>query len=137
MSDLSLVCESPIERLLFDELSKRCTFARDSVGDIVGRGDGFVVYPQFNVPPYRLDFAVVATDGGDRPRKVDVEVDGHEFHERTKEQAAHDKARDRLLQSRDWKVLRFTGSEVFQDAALCVHEALTAVLGKPIRRPWE
>lgn len=43
-----------------------------------------------------------------------VEVDGHEFHERTKEQAARDKSRDRYLTSNGYTIFRFTGSEVYR-----------------------
>jgi very-short-patch-repair endonuclease len=53
-----------------------------------------------------------------------VECDGHDFHERTKEQAASDKARDRALQALGMRVLRFTGSEIWSDPLVCAREAL-------------
>jgi very-short-patch-repair endonuclease len=65
----------------------------------------------------RIDFAIPSI-------KIAIEVDGHDFHERTKEQAQRDKARDRALQILGWKPLRFTGSEVFRDAATCAGEVL-------------
>jgi very-short-patch-repair endonuclease len=46
--------------------------------------------------------------------RLAVEVDGHEFHEKTKDQAARDKRRDRELQQEGWNVFRFTGSEVWR-----------------------
>jgi very-short-patch-repair endonuclease len=55
--------------------------------------------------------------------KVDVEVDGHEWHERTKEQAARDRGRDRALALDGWIVVRFTGAEVHCNAAACAKEA--------------
>lgn len=64
---------------------------------------------------YRLDFAVTHA-------RIAVEVDGHDFHERTKEQAARDKSRDRALQAEGWRVLRFTGSEVWNDPRRCAKE---------------
>jgi hypothetical protein len=57
---------------------------------------------------------------------VAVEIDGHEFHDRTKEQAAKDRARDRWLLSDHFgpdAVIRFTGSEVFSDPSRCAQEA--------------
>lgn len=51
--------------------------------------------------------------------KLVVELDGHDFHEKTKEQAAHDKKRDRWLQLKGYAVLRFTGSEVFAEPVAC------------------
>jgi hypothetical protein len=65
---------------------------------------------------YRLDFAVCGVFYGENDTRVlvDLEVDGHDFHERTKEQAERDKERDRDLQSIGWHVARFTGSEVYR-----------------------
>ncbi len=51
-----------------------------------------------------------------------VELDGHDFHEKTKEQASKDKARDRAMQKEGWAVLRFTGSDVFADPERCLAE---------------
>jgi len=63
----------------------------------------------------RIDLAFAACRQSGPPLYVALEFDGHEFHERTKEQARRDKARDRGLQILGWRVLRFTGSEVWRD----------------------
>lgn len=60
--------------------------------------------------------------------RVAVEVDGHEFHEKTKEQAQHDKARDRELQRCGLTVFRFTGSEVFRDPFAVAAEVIEHAL---------
>lgn len=60
--------------------------------------------------------------------KLAVELDGHDFHERTKEQAARDKGRDRLFQLHGWTVARFTGAEVYADAHRCVLTTMRMVL---------
>lgn len=75
---------------------------------------------------YRLDFGLRLVDTHeDRPAIfVAVECDGHDFHERTREQAARDRARDRDLQSIGWIVARFTGSEIFRDPRECARAAL-------------
>ena len=67
---------------------------------------------------YRADFAFLA-DG----IRIAVELDGHDFHERSKEQAKRDKSRDRAFTRAGWSILRFTGSEVHADAESCVDEA--------------
>lgn len=54
--------------------------------------------------------------------KFVVECDGHAFHEKTKEQAAQDKRRDRTLQSLGFKVFRFTGMEINNDVLSCAEE---------------
>lgn len=91
------------------------------------RVDAIVIQPE--MPPFRPDFLIwrVYADptGGDpmtSPKAI-VECDGHEFHERTKEQAKNDKSRDRHLQSLGYYVLRFTGSELWKDPKRCAREA--------------
>mgnify|MGYP003580046510 CR=1 FL=1 len=59
-----------------------------------------------------------------KPRWMIVECDGHEFHERTKQQARRDKQRDRFFQSIGYKVLRFTGSEIWADPDECASEII-------------
>lgn len=57
------------------------------------------------------------------PRLI-VEVDGHEFHEKTKEQAKKDKERDRNLQIEGFRVMHFTGSEVFHKSYECAKQVI-------------
>lgn len=113
------VVESPIEGKFLVALNRMgCPFRL--VGNVV-QADfvDFKVYPQYTVGAYRLDFAFISD-----AKHVAVKLDGHDFHERTKEQAQRDKKRDRDLQAAGWSVLRFTGSEVFKDAAKCAAEAV-------------
>lgn len=56
------------------------------------------------------DFAVFAGCS-----RLDVEVDGHQFHNATKEQAQHDRSRDRLSIVGGWQPARFTGSEAIKN----------------------
>lgn len=60
---------------------------------------------------------------------VAIELDGHEFHERTKEQATRRNRRDRLLQGAGWKVLHVSGSELYRDPEGCVTGVITLVEG--------
>lgn len=66
---------------------------------------------ELNKIKYRIDIALYTTGG----MKIAIECDGHDFHERTKQQAKHDKERDRWFQSNGWFVARFTGSEIYKD----------------------
>ncbi len=65
--------------------------------------------------------------------KVIVELDGHDFHERTPEQARSDKSRDRELQRLGWRVMRFTGREVLDDPEQCLHEVSLLLHGKAVQ----
>lgn len=91
-------------------------------------GAPVAIFTQVPLDGFRLDLVV----HGARP--VAVECDGHAFHERTKEQAAHDKARDRKI-TRTLPVLRFTGSEIHRDAMKCAGEVLDFVRGSAAPGP--
>jgi hypothetical protein len=47
--------------------------------------------------------------------KIAVELDGHDFHERTKEQVKLRDRRDRVLQRHGWIVLHISGSELVRE----------------------
>lgn len=56
---------------------------------------------------FRLDFAVPDF-------QVAIELDGHEFHERTKDQVAYRNMRDRKLTADGWQVFHISGSELWR-----------------------
>lgn len=86
------------------------------------------VAPQYRVGVYRLDFAIILA-GPLYMARLAVECDGHEFHSKTKEQAAHDRMKDRALATAGWPVLRFTGSEIARDAEACAKEIRAGLNG--------
>lgn len=77
---------------------------------------------------YRVDFLVYpaqpmfsrAIAAGVKVPQICVELDGHEFHERTKEQVNYRNERDRDLQADGWMVLHFSGSELHRDPWKCI-----------------
>ena len=96
--------------------------------------DSLEIEPQARLGDFRVDFLLTFT--GERPipviqseretlsphqefrpiqKKMIVECDGHDFHEKTKEQAKRDKSRDRTLQSLGLPVYHYTGSEIWKD----------------------
>lgn len=89
------------------------------------------VRPQFDITlekKYRVDFLVVGLDNDHRkPVRVVVECDGHDFHERTKEQAAKDRSRDRDLQANGFAIFRFTGRELHADALACAKQVVAFI----------
>lgn len=98
--------------------------------DMTDRSETVAVFPQAVIGDYRVDFVIQCWDWKDkRWTHVVVECDGHEFHERTKEQAEKDKSRDRVLTAGGYKILRFTGREVWRDALGCVEQALKVAYG--------
>ena len=68
-----------------------------------------------------LDFLFKVNLDGDW-KVLNVECDGHNYHDRTKAQAARDKSRDRLLIQKGVQVIRFTGSEIYNRPEECLEE---------------
>lgn len=105
------------------------------------------IRPQFQQGKHRVDFKLTFC-GVDTVWKQDaqpgspqfettrmdksmiVECDGHDFHERTKEQAKRDKERDRNLQSLGFPVYRYTGSEIFADVFKASAEIVQVLAGR-------
>lgn len=67
---------------------------------------------------FRLDFRVAArVSEHQRPHRglfpnIAIELDGHDFHEKTKDQVTRRNWRDRLLQQHGWRVFHVSGSEL-------------------------
>ena len=87
-----------------------------------------LLYPQLKLGPYRADIFAVFEDcvGGvtQLRRTMAIECDGHDYHERTKQQASADKARDRYMQAHGHLVFRFSGADIWRDPIGCAREAL-------------
>jgi len=125
--------ESPIEAAFYI-----WWYALGPAGARMISDDRFELVPQVEVSVggqgYRLDFAICPHDewryaceehGVTVPR-IAIELDGHAFHERTKEQVAYRNARQRALGVDGWVVLHYSGSELNRDPIRCVHGAWLA-----------
>jgi very-short-patch-repair endonuclease len=77
---------------------------------------------------YTIDFMVESSGG---KVKLAIELDGHDFHEKTKKQAAHDRARERTIVRHGYTIFRFTGSEVSRNPRKCVEEVVSLIAGIP------
>lgn len=80
-------------------------------------------------PDWRVDFVLGAVNHAKGRTYLVVECDGHDFHERTKEQAEKDRSRDRRLQDAGYRIYRFTGREIYREARECATQALLSVAG--------
>ncbi len=94
------------------------------------------VEPEKQVERFRVDFVISVLDERSGKRSLlAVECDGHEFHERTKDQAKKDRARDRRLQELGYTVYRFTGSEIHNDPVACAETVVAWLEAKSWLRP--
>lgn len=88
--------------------------------------EGVYISPQAKIGNYRVDFLVeqkrIAPEDTYSP--VIVELDGHDFHDKDKRQRSYEKARDRFLVKKGYRVLHFTGSDVVADPFRVAHEVL-------------
>lgn len=139
-SRFSRRCKSPIQRVLaaamvtviHEDLSYDSIFLREDE-EVWAKNKRIHpnqiwtgIYPQSKVGPYTADFLVIMpTDHG--PKYLVIECDGHNYHERTKEQAAHDRKRDRWMASNGITVIRFTGSEIWEDPEGCVEDIIEVI----------
>lgn len=77
---------------------------------------------------YRVDFWICTPDEIDEPNppvSFCVEVDGREYHHMTKEQVNKDYQREReIMIATAEPILRFTGSEIYNDPIKCAREAI-------------
>jgi len=126
-------CESPIEAMLgagFLVASR----AR-GIGDLVRvcpepkmpakiEWPMMLLVPQYHWQEWRIDWALRGHDC-----ILFIECDGHDFHERTPEQAARDRSKDRAIQGAGIKVLRFTGTEIHRELSKCVLEIVDTYIG--------
>jgi very-short-patch-repair endonuclease len=86
--------------------------------------EGWVhVNPQAEIGDYRVDF-LITFSCYDREEAFIVECDGHNFHDRTPEQASRDRERDRKLTIAGHKVFRFTGTDINRRPMDCVNELM-------------
>lgn len=92
------------------------------------------IIPQHEIAGCRVDVALYVGDNVGGWIALAIECDGHDFHARTKEQARRDRARDRAITAAGFVPIRFTGSELYRDAASCVLEIMEIVQQKTEER---
>lgn len=93
-----------------------CPVGKNSYGDGEETSQ-WDLYSNVVVGDYKLDL-VLSTFYG----TLAIECDGHDWHERTKQQAAYDRARDRFFLSKLLPTIRFTGSEIVHYTTKCAVE---------------
>jgi hypothetical protein len=76
---------------------------------------------------HRVDFLVPS-------KKVIIELYGYKYHS-TKDKITKDAGRERFLQGQGYRVIRFTGTEVYKDPQKCVDEVLSIARIQPASVP--
>lgn len=141
MERLNEVIESPIEEAMLYSLIISAQEEVEDIGFVVGGyafgdcgvgAEFLVIEPQAKIENYRADFLLTFKSlipGFEGERQLIVECDGHDYHDKTKQQASRDKERDREMKKLGYEVFRFTGSDIWNDAYSCAKEAIDMVTG--------
>lgn len=156
-----MYCESPIEKMMAAALSivggkqlgvrfkvKNVYYGREVRSSI----EHLLIEPQAQLGEYRVDFLLTmnitaprfemvegesrATGENTVTKQMILECDGHDYHERTKEQAKNDRTRDRTLQQLGYLVFRYTGSEIWEDVFKCAQDAVGALFKQANDEAW-
>jgi hypothetical protein len=95
----------------------------------------FALVPHLSIDEVgEVDLAILLP-GLDKHRPVvTVECNGHEFHQRTVEQASNDRRRDRMLQRFGIPVLRFTGTDVVRGSDRFAQEVVDFISDRALPR---
>lgn len=125
-------CTSPIEQMYYAEylcyVRDRESYERFSQ-ECFGHADAMMFLWDHSLKfptvtgPITPDFlAFWRIPGDNKYYPIIVELDGHEFHQKTKQQVERDYERNRIIQGAGFQVIRFTGSEVYRNPRKCLEK---------------
>lgn len=127
-------CESPIEQLLALKLNERLYKYYSVNGNVEVLGFENQAIIDCKSKKYRVDFLIelVFKEYGRYKDllKLVIECDGHDFHEKTKEQVRKDNERVRAIQNEGYEVLRFSGSEIYNNTEKCINEIIKFIFSR-------
>lgn len=121
--------ESPIEEILRVALEKK----------MIEYNKSWFVESQTEIEckngnTYRADFTIWHDDILNWELKEEfalvIECDGHEFHQKTKKQVEKDNKREYDLKMNGWEILRFSGSEIYNEPMECADKIIKYVIEK-------
>lgn len=125
---------TPIEMLFLIEWE----YQINGENDVPPTWERFYIYPQCEIvlknnKKYRVDFLVKYTkdwEKFDKKESIIVELDSYLWHGSTPEQFTKEKQRERDLISEGYKIIRFSGREVYRNPEKCVDEVMDYMVKK-------
>lgn len=122
-------CESPIEELFVTAFYSNG--AKEEIETIFdyffGENPILTSSTQMKFGRYRVDFAIKIKWNDGSISLYAIELDGHEFHEKTKEQVMKGNVRDRFFISKGITILHFSGSEVYNNPDGCIESVIDCI----------
>ena len=61
-------------------------------------------------------------------KRIVIECDGHDFHQKTKEQVKHDNEREYDLKMAGYEVIRFSGSQIYNEPFKCAEDTYNFIM---------
>lgn len=121
--------ESPIEQILFTAFEIYMTIEHKTK---------IYLLPQIEVESnnqrYRVDFLYDENEWINTEmktgRKIIIECDGYEFHQKTKEQVQYDNEREYNLKMKGFEIIRFSGSQIYNQPMKCAEDLYNFITRK-------
>lgn len=124
-------CESPIEQLLAIEMERVGLRYINLYNPFIEIID---IEKQAEIKcgrkKYRVDFQIPVIYKNQKNLMFVIECDGYEFHQKTKKQVEYDNKRQRDLQKLGYEIIRFSGTEIWNDPYGCACEIKNIILSK-------
>lgn len=122
-------CESPIEKILYVAMDIVYILRDHEFGNF-----SMCIDPQMVIEDksktYRVDFGITIYDIEDNGITFVVECDGHDFHQKTKQQVKRDNEREMRLKLLGYDVLRFSGTQIYENPMKCANDVIDYALTK-------
>ena len=123
-------CESPIEQIFY------LAFTYESFK----RNGGYILLAQEEIETqsgkYRADFLFSTSENTspyvefEEEYNLVIECDGHDFHEKTKEQVRKNNERDMAIKSAGYDIIHFSGSQIYREPLKCAKQAVNYISSK-------
>ena len=124
-------CKSPIEKIFYVAFEIVCLFRKKELPEYA---TCMYSNPQCEVEAnghkYVADFAICRETNQEGYGIFLVECDGHEFHQKTKQQVERDNTRQYELKMAGFDILRFSGSQIYKDPFKCANDVFDYALFK-------
>lgn len=126
------LADSPIEKIMGEAIICCAKLNGGTAAKVIKPGEPLegaerlLVAPQRTIGFYFADFAVIDQM---HKRRLVVECDGYEFHDKSPMSVIKDRARDRFFLTQGWPVMRFNGSEITRQIDLCLTDIIKYLTG--------
>lgn len=125
-------CESPIEQMLAIAVNNVIYKANfPYLIEVISINNQEIIRTEKS--KYRADMCITMKYWDKIVRYV-IECDGHEFHQKTKQQVEKDNIRMREMQKQGIVVIRFSGTEIYKNPYKCAYEVLDIIMRPAVNR---